>query len=73
LKVPEFFQVWELISTGVFLHEASKEGESMKIKGVASVIKAESAEEVLEEVKLDPYYTHGIWDPSTVCLSLRLQ
>jgi hypothetical protein len=32
----------------------------MKIRGVASVIKANSAEEALEEVKLDPYYTQGI-------------
>jgi hypothetical protein len=38
----------------------------MKIRGVASVIKANNTEEALEEVKLDPYYTQGIWDPSTV-------
>jgi uncharacterized protein YciI len=53
---------------GIFLHEAPKEGEALKIRGVASVIKANSAEDVLEEVKLDPYYTQGIWDPSTVCI-----
>lgn len=58
---------------GIYLHEAPKEGEPMKIRGVASVIKADSEEEALEEVKLDPYYTEGIWDPSTVCRSLWLQ
>jgi hypothetical protein len=45
----------------------------MKIRGVASVIKANSAEEALEEVKLDPYYTQGIWDPSTVCMQFLLR
>lgn len=39
----------------------------MKIRGVASVIKADTPEEALAEVKLDPYYASGIWDPSTVC------
>ena len=45
----------------------------MKIRGVASVNKADSVEEALEEVKLDPYYTRGIWDPDTVSFSLFLQ
>ena len=40
----------------------------MKIRGVASVIKANSTEEALEKIKLDPYYTQEIWDPSTVCM-----
>jgi uncharacterized protein YciI len=64
---------WTLTNEGIYLHETPKEGESMKIRGVASVIKADSAEEVLEEVKLDPYYTEGIWDPSTVSHLLWLQ
>ena len=67
-KVSKEIRIWRLIFKGIFLHEAPKEGEAMKIRGVASVIKANSAEEALEEVKLDPYYTHGIWDPSTVSI-----
>jgi len=45
----------------------------MKIRGVVSVIKADSVEEALAEVKLDPYYTQGIWDPNTVSFPLFLQ
>jgi len=63
-------RVEELTYEGIFLHEAPKEGETMKIKRVASVIKADSAEAALEEVKLDPYYTQGIWDPSSVSFLL---
>jgi len=51
---------------GITLLEAPKMGEPIKIGGVASVIKAPSAEAALEEVKQDPYYVNGIWDPSTI-------
>ena len=64
--------MWKLTSEGIFLHEAPKEGEEMKIRGVASVIKADSVEEALEEIKLDPYYTQGIWDPETASFPLFL-
>jgi uncharacterized protein YciI len=63
-------RVEELTYEGIFLHEAPKEGETMKIKRVASVIKADSVEAALEEVKLDPYYNQGISDPSSVSFSL---
>lgn len=51
---------------GIILHEAPRLGKPLEIKGVASIIRAETAEEVLEEVQKDPYYINGIWNPSTV-------
>ncbi|KAE9370531.1 hypothetical protein N431DRAFT_492603 [Stipitochalara longipes BDJ] len=53
------------------LYPKTGEGEPMKIRGVAPVIKASSAEEALEEVELDPYYTQGVWDPSTSICAVR--
>jgi len=53
---------------GITLSEAPKLGEPLKITGVAVVVKGNSREEVLEEVKLDPYYVNGIWDPTNVSL-----
>jgi hypothetical protein len=47
-------------------------GEPLKIGGVAAVIKGATAEEILDEVKQDPYYTNGIWDPSTVSTVLNI-
>jgi hypothetical protein len=67
-KVSTEIRIWRLIFYGIFLHEAPKEGEAMKIRGVASVIKANSTEEALEEIKLDPYCTQEVWHPSTVCM-----
>jgi len=55
-------------NSGITLAEAPKLGEPLKITGVASVVKAESREEVMEELMRDPYYTSGIWDPSKVRL-----
>ncbi len=48
------------------MHETPKEGGEMKIKGIALVLSADSAEAALEEVKQDPYYKEGIWDPDSV-------
>jgi hypothetical protein len=53
---------------GITLSEAPKIREPLKITGVAAVVRGNSREEILEEVKLDPYYVNGIWDPSKVCL-----
>jgi hypothetical protein len=55
---------------GITLSEAPKIGEPLKITVVAAVVKGNSREEVLEEVKLDPYYVNGICDPSKVSLML---
>jgi hypothetical protein len=63
---------FKLIFLGITLLETPKIGEPIKIGGVASVIKAPSAEAALEEVKLDPYYINGIWDPSTVSYHLAI-
>ena len=39
---------------------------ALKIGGVVSVIKAATIDEVYEEIKQDPYYKNGVWDPKTV-------
>jgi hypothetical protein len=55
-----------MVLQGIILHEAPQLGKPLAIKGVASIIRAETAEEVLQEVQKDPYYINGIWNPSTV-------
>ncbi|RDW65058.1 hypothetical protein BP6252_10709 [Coleophoma cylindrospora] len=50
---------------GIILSEAPAMGEPLKISGVAAVIKAATREDVMNEIKQDPYYVKGIWDPST--------
>jgi hypothetical protein len=51
---------------GITLEETPKIGKHIQTTSVAAVVRGNSREEVLEEVKLDPYYVNGIWDPSKV-------
>jgi uncharacterized protein YciI len=55
---------------GFTIFEAPKKGEPLEIIGVAAVVRGNSREDILEEVKLDPYYVNGIWDLSKVCCYL---
>jgi len=51
---------------GAFLEELPKDGETIKFKGSVMLALAASQEEVLEELKQDPYYKNNVWDWSKV-------
>ena len=51
---------------GITLAEAPSEGQPLNITGNASVIRGNSREEVLKEIKEDPFFINGVWDPSKV-------
>ena len=44
------------------MEDAPKEGEPMKIKASALIVRGDTKEEVIEFLKRDIYTTSGIWD-----------
>lgn len=55
-----------VVMGGAILDEAAADGKPLKITGSAMVFRADTKEEVLEQVKQDVYYKGDVWDKEKV-------
>lgn len=51
---------------GASLDEPVKEGEGPKINGSVMLARADTEGEVMEKIRDDVYYKHGVWDTDKV-------
>ncbi|KAG8531358.1 uncharacterized protein KY384_002987 [Bacidia gigantensis] len=47
---------------GALLEQPEKDGESLKIEGSFMLVRADTKEEALDQLKADIYTTSGVWD-----------